>query len=130
MYFLNVNFYHTHTILSLGYYLPNRFFRSLASSLASMTYKSPGFKYNVAVTILAADMKKSLEDYSLLSLVKLQIHKFSNFFKICLYPCNFSFRQQRNFLFLFYFPINKQKLLFLFFKSAFYGLTMPMRSLL
>lgn len=91
MYFLNVNFYNTHTFFPLGYYLPNRFFRSLASSLASMNFKPPGFKYNVAVTILAAGMKKSLEDYFLLSLVKRQIHKFSNFFKICLHPVIFLF---------------------------------------
>ena len=52
MYFLNINFI-TPTLCFPWYiiYL-NKFFMSLASSLASTTFKTPGFKYNMAIASL------------------------------------------------------------------------------
>lgn len=47
-------------MFSWGHYLPNRLFRSLVSSLASTTFKTPDFKYNMTIAGLARAMNQSL----------------------------------------------------------------------
>lgn len=82
-----------------GYFLPNKFLRSLASCLASPIFKTPGFKYNVAVAILATGRNKSFEDYLLLSSVKRCIHKLSDFFKISIHPNNLILFRNKEFFY-------------------------------
>ena len=62
MYFFKYYFYNTNnTMFSWGHYLPNRLSRSLASSLASTTFKTPDFKYNMTTAGLARAMNQSFE---------------------------------------------------------------------
>lgn len=76
--------------------LPNTASRSLVPSLVSTTLKTPGFPCGATVAILATS-NTSREDYLLLSSVKLHSHKFSNFFKISLYPSNLILFSNREF---------------------------------
>lgn len=68
MYFLNINFITPTLCFPWDIIYLKRFFRSLASSVVSTTFKTPGFKYNVAIASLATAVKESFEDYLLLSL--------------------------------------------------------------
>lgn len=74
MYFLNINFITPTLCFPWDIIYLNRFFRSLASSLASTTFNTPGFKHNVAIASLATAVKESFEDSLLLSLGWIIIH--------------------------------------------------------